>query len=560
MSRARITRTAAGAALAASLSLLVCAQAHAGHYRVQTCTTADWRSLGPTIGSPSFVSGWDYGFTSLTPTSLRDGCPTGGMFFLEVPGNGFVMPTGQSVWVRWTAAPGTQLTAVSTRWGAIAELNPARSQGVAQLTVATDQEQLLARNTPLTVSYGLGGAPALAAQLRPAHWFEIRLSCMQDCLGSAFPISMNVRVAGTAFDVADPFPPVGGLAGSAVDAQTWSGVVLFTLNAADAGGGVARAVLELDGTDARSIPLGDPRICQDLREDPTIPEYPAAQPCPVRIDSRTLAIDTNGLPQGPHVVRVLLEDAAGNRTAVFGPVTRTIATNRGIGPGSDPTARGEANGVGASDQARLTAHWGRRSQRTSLVSAFGHAHVVRGRLTTQEGAPISGATIDLVSKTTAVNARPLAKRVGARTGSDGSWFVVLPRTVSSRDLSFGYRSHVNDTIATATAALRLRVRAGVRLKIRPRHARRGQAIRFSGRLLGGPMPRGGKQIVLMARTSRGAWVRFNVVRADARGRFAARYRFQQPGTARYRFRALSLAEAAYPYLAGGSNVVTVLKR
>ena len=59
----------------------------------------------------------------------------------------------------------------------------------------------------------------------------------------------------------------------------------------------------------------------------------------------------------------------------------------------------------------------------------------------------------------------------------------------------------------------------------------------------------------MARASRGAWVRFNVVRTDRRGRFRTRYRFQQPGAALFRFRALSLSEAAYPYLAGGSNIV-----
>jgi hypothetical protein len=165
-----------------------------------------------------------------------------------------------------------------------------------------------------------------------------------------------------------------------------------------------------------------------------------------------------------------------------------------------------------------------------------------------------------VSKTTAVNARELAKRNGPRTGSDGSWRLVLPRNVSSRDLTFRYRSHVNDTIPTATAAVRLRVRAGLRLVIHPRHARRGQAIRFAGRLLGGPLPRGGKQIVLMARASRGAWVRFNVIRTEGRGRFHTTYRFQQSGAATYRFRALSLAEAAYPYVAGGSNVVRVKKR
>ena len=53
-------------------------------------------------------------------------------------------------------------------------------------------------------------------------------------------------------------------------------------------------------------------------------------------------------------MRVLLEDAAGNRTSIFGPVTRTITSSEAIGPGSDPALRGAANGDGASDFARLT--------------------------------------------------------------------------------------------------------------------------------------------------------------------------------------------------------------
>jgi hypothetical protein len=178
----------------------------------------------------------------------------------------------------------------------------------------------------------------------------------------------------------------------------------------------------------------------------------------------------------------------------------------------------------------------------------------------QDGAPIANAAIDVVSKTTANDARELVKRSGPRTRNDGAWSFALPRGASSRDVSFRYRSHVNDTIASASATVRLRVRAGLRLVIHPRIAKRGQRIRFNGRLLGAPLPRGGKQIVLMARASRGPWVRFNVVRTGAGGRFHTTYRFQQPGTARYRFRALSLAEAAYPYLAGGSNVVVVRKR
>ena len=344
-----------------------------------------------------------------------------------------------------------------------------------------------------------------------------------------------------------------------MDVQTWSRVMHLRLNGADVGGGLFRAVVELDGTDALAIPLGG-STCRDLGLDPAVHGFAAATPCPARIDDGSLDVDTSKLPQGQHIVRVLLEDAAGNRTSIFGPVTRTITSSEAIGPGSDPALRGAANGDGASDLARLTAHWGRRGSRTLLVSRFGRAHVVRGRLRTANGAPIANAAIDMVSKTTAVDARELAKRAGPRTGADGGWRVPLPRGVSSRDVTFRYRSHVNDTIAAATASVRLRVRAGLHLAIHPRRARQGQAIHFAGRLLGGPLPRGGKQVVLMARASRGAWVRFNVVRTDGGGRFRTVYRFRQAGAALYRFRALSLSEAAYPYLAGGSNVVEVRKR
>ena len=55
------------------------------------------------------------------------------------------------------------------------------------------------------------------------------------------------------------------------------------------------------------------------------------------------------------------------------------------------------------------------------MSPFGRTHVVRGRLRTADGAPIANAAIDVVSKTTAVNARELVKRAGPRTGDDGSW-------------------------------------------------------------------------------------------------------------------------------------------
>jgi hypothetical protein len=547
------------AGFASVVALLAsCARAEAKEFRVYTCTIVDQqRALGPTIGGPNLPSGWELGWSSLTVATVNDQCPVGNSFVFRVEGPPMV--GGQSVWARWAAAAGTRLVGFSAVWAADSVLSPGRGQGTGRFVVETDQQTLLTQNSPFSIWFGVMGAPRFAPPIVPAQVFQLRFICLDQCATGTVE-TLRVAVFDAQFDVDDPSPPVGGLTGGATDAQTWSRVVRLGLNAADVGGGVLRAVVEVDGADALHVPIGDPSgTCRLIGADPGVYGYAAAQPCPLRVDGGSLAIDAAKLPQGRHTVRVLLDDAAGNRTAIFGPVTRNITASDAIGPGSDPALRGAANGDGASDSARLTAHWGKRGSRTLLVSRFGRSHVVRGRLRALDGGPIAHAALDVVSKTTAVNARELAKRNGPRTGTDGAWFVVLPRGVSSRDVTFRYRSHVNDTIASATASVRLRVRAGVHLTIHPRRARTGQSIRFSGRLLGGPLPRGGKQVVLMARASRGAWVRFNVVRTDRRGRFRAVYRFRQPGAALYRFRALSLSEAAYPYLAGGSNVVKVRK-
>jgi hypothetical protein len=536
----------------------MCGGAQGRGFRVYTCSAPDGRALGPTInGDLQLASGWSWSYTGDLNADLADQCAVSGPFLFRVQG---VMSAGQTIWARWAAAPGTDLVGVTMRWIGEATPRADRGEGTVQLTLATDRDTLVSSNSPVAISFS-GPEPNLSTGLRPARWLEIRFTCLDRCAPSTAGAYVRGWVSEAWFTVDDSSPPVGGIVGSAVDAQTWSGTVRLGLNAADVGAGLARVVIESDGADALAIPVADPGgDCSDVGPNPAVAEYAAAEPCPLRIDDGSLDIDTSRLPQGQHTVRVLLEDAAGNRTAIFGPVVRRISASGAVGPGSDPALRGAANGEGASDQATLTAHWGKRGNRTHLVSRFGRTHVVRGRLRTADGAPIANAAIDVVSKTTAVGARELGKRNGPRTRNDGSWYLVLPRGASSRELSFRYRSHVNDTIPSATATVRLRVRAGLSLAIHPRVARRGQRIRFAGRLLGGPLPRGGKQIVLMARASHGPWVRFNVVRTGRAGRFRAIYRFQQPGAARYRFRALSLAEAAYPYLAGGSNVVVVRKR
>lgn len=546
--------------IALLLSLALAGDAGARLMRVYTCTMPDGQAAGPSIGAPQ-ASGWDIARTGIALVHSSDGCPAGNSFQFEVSHGHLANGTG--VWARWTPAPGTSLVGLNLTYGAMSDLfanpdnNPGRGSGMLQLQIGTDRGPIRIVNSPMTSEAGYSGEPPLSQAVAPSSYFSIGFACPADCtLGTDGGFAQVLRAQ---FDVDDPSPPTGGLLGSAVDAQVWSGAMRLTLNAVDQGSGVYRALVVVDGADALSAALAG-GACRDVGPDPAVNEFVVPRPCPLRIDSGAVDVDSAVLPQGRHEVRVALEDAAGNRTWIFGPVMRTIAANGPIGPGSDLSLRGPANGEEASDQARLTAHWGRRTQRSRLMSGYGRRHVVYGRLVGPDGTPITKATLDVVSKTTAVNARELAKRNGPVTDADGRWSLVLPRTVSSRDVTFRYRSHVGDTVPTATAGVQLRVRAGLRMRIRPRVARRGQTILFSGRLLGGPLPPGGKQIVLVARGSKGPWLRFNVVRTGAGGRFRATYRFAQPGTVRYRFRALSRAEAAYPYLAGGSNVVRVLKR
>jgi hypothetical protein len=165
-----------------------------------------------------------------------------------------------------------------------------------------------------------------------------------------------------------------------------------------------------------------------------------------------------------------------------------------------------------------------------------------------------------VSETASFSGAAAAVMSSPTTSADGSFSIALPPSVSSGTLRFSYRVHPGDAAATATSGLTLSVKAGVALSISPRVSGVGRTIRFSGRLLGGPVPRTGKLILLQARSPRGPWIEFNAVRSDSRGAFRARYRFRFPGPANYQFRAVSELEADYPFLAGSSTVVAVHER
>jgi hypothetical protein len=173
--------------------------------------------------------------------------------------------------------------------------------------------------------------------------------------------------------------------------------------------------------------------------------------------------------------------------------------------------------------------------------------------------PIAGALVEIGETPAYAGAKPAAL-ASPRTAANGDFSVRLPGGAPSSTLRIAYRAHLGDALPVATRTLTLAVRAGVTLSVAPHTTSVGRSIYFKGVLHGAPLPAGGKQLVLEARSPGGPWIEFDVIRTAAKGRFKASYRFKFPGPARYRFRALSKYEAAFPFGEGGSNVVGVYER
>ena len=347
-------------------------------------------------------------------------------------------------------------------------------------------------------------------------------------------------------DTSDPVPST--VSGSLTTESRLAGPLDVTLNASDTGSGVYRVlVLVDDQLEAAKIADANGGACADVNPANSDPyEFGSQTPCKSAAGG-TYTFDSSQLPDGAHNLKVQVEDGAGNATTV---VNRPVTIVSGRGP---------ANGAGASDAAQLTVRW-TRTRRSTLRTASPRRAILTGKLADQAGRPISGATLDVFTRTTVPSSRELASRHGPVTRVSGHFTLRMGRRATSRDIRVAYRSHANDTAPVVQRTLHLRVRARLRLGVRPHRARAGTVVRFNGRLLSLPIPRRGKQIVLQGRVGRGRWQNFDVVRTDRRGRFHAHYRFRTGARGVYAFRAVSRFEAAYPYIAGRSRAVHVAKR
>jgi hypothetical protein len=385
-------------------------------------------------------------------------------------------------------------------------------------------------------------------------------------------------------------PTVTDVEGELATASTLSGTTDLALRASDPGSGVYQAVFTVDGTEVGRTALDSSSHCRDVGQTSDgLPAFLYLQPCAPSLGA-DLPFDTTTLPDGTHHLVVSVTDAAGNSTVALdrkvavsnhpplpsppqeAPLSSSppsLPSSAGQGstnpPKNDPlsssipvpSSQGD-NGRNASAGATLRVRWA-TTAKAALAGVYGHTQTATGRLTAPTGAPIVGAQIQVLSTPSFQGARTVML-ASVPTSLDGSFRVRLPSATPSTRLTFAYRSHAGSPAPDVTAALVLTVPARLTLKVAPRVSHAGGTIAFSGRLLGSPIPGGGKQLVLEARTLSGPWRQFQVLSTASQGRFRARYRFRLAGPITYEFRTISPREADFPFATGSSNVVRVHER
>ncbi|HTA96361.1 MAG TPA: hypothetical protein VK730_01810 [Solirubrobacteraceae bacterium] len=382
-------------------------------------------------------------------------------------------------------------------------------------------------------------------------------------------------------------PVVSNVEGELATASTLSGTADLSLHAEDGGSGVYEAVFAVDGVETGSVLLDENGgHCRNVGPSGDgLPAFLYPQPCPSSLTA-DIPFDTTALTDGTHHLVVTVTNAAGNSTValdrkidvandpkVSSPEKESppsSGSQSGSSDGAPPAnttqndpqsqtnpapQQSSDNGSGASAGAVLHVRWSTTAH-TALRDAGARASTVLGQLLAPGGAPIGGALVSVLFTPSYGGAHTVAL-ASVRTSPLGAFRVRVRAGTPSGRLTFAYSSTLGAAVPSVTAVLSLSVPATLALHVTPRVAAARGKIAFAGTLHGKPLPPGGKTLVLEARTHGEPWRQFQVLSTGAGGHYHASYRFRLPGPITYEFRAVSPAEADFPYAAGSSNVVAV---
>jgi hypothetical protein len=345
-------------------------------------------------------------------------------------------------------------------------------------------------------------------------------------------------------------PTASGLSGTLLG-ETLSGKGTLSFTARDPGPGVYQARVLIDG---QAVWAGSPSLgegnCVSTGTYEGIRAFNYAQPCPAEAAVHA-EVNTTSLADGAHHLTVEVEDAAGNVATVYSGTLTTA--NHPVSPIVLPPNRGALNGNPASESAILAV--ATNQPRTFTRPQARSAAMLSGRLIDPAGAPITGAQIQLTQQVVGA-AAPNAVAT-TTTSSTGAWTLKVPKG-PSRLLQVAYYSHLLDTVPAAALAFHERVTGTMSLHA-PRWARLGRGVLFTGALAGGYVPAGGES-VQMEILYGGRWRTIEVLPTTSRGRWAYKYVFTLGAGATYLFRAVTVPNGSYPFLAATSPPVRVRVR
>ncbi|HEX7291650.1 MAG TPA: hypothetical protein VF250_11045 [Conexibacter sp.] len=173
---------------------------------------------------------------------------------------------------------------------------------------------------------GVAYAPTISRDNVSWNSLHVSLSCWP-LVGSldCGPFPAQVAISRARIGLADGSSP-GGFAtgGSLTRADPVRGTGSLSIHAFDAGGGVYRVALAVDGEEVSRHVLdtngGDCADAEPSNDDPY--EFGTSQPCLLSADG-TLQLDTAAFADGQHSVQATVEDAGGNAAVVFDGTVRT---------------------------------------------------------------------------------------------------------------------------------------------------------------------------------------------------------------------------------------------
>lgn len=221
------------------------------------------------------------------------------------------------------------------------------------------------------------------------------------------PFRARLRVPRATIGLDDSEAPVSNVSGgNLAAADPVRGIGTLAFHASDAGGGMYRSILSVDGDEVsrQVIDAGDGG-CADVEPgNGDAYEFAAPRPCPLDV-SGEVHFDTRALSDGPHTFRVAVEDVAGNTDIV----TEDVVTTHNAPISTLAPALGGTTAVGT-QIAVGTGQW------DGAPSTFGYRWL-RCDADGQGCAPIAGADDPTYTLTAADAYHRLAAEVAAENPS-----------------------------------------------------------------------------------------------------------------------------------------------